>query len=463
MPARTSRKPASHTELNLFELTWPIFVENLLMTLIGTLGLWMAGHASVGAVAIFGLANQLRGIFDRIFRVVGIGTSVVVTQHKGGSDHEGAKDVARAGLAASTWVGLAAMALVSLDAPQVLRILGLPGELMAQAVPFFIVIGIGLALDPIVITMTSVLRAYTFTRDSMRLTMAMNILQVALSVPLVFGVGDFHGIGLMGLAIGQVASRILMLAMLTWMWIHRMGIALSPGDAVRLQRGPLSGILHIGLPSAGEKIGFRIAFLMTVSMAANLGASTLAAHAYGMQAASWVTMYMVALGFGAEIIAGHLVGAGRLKQANATLWKAFWIAMGITVAGATASCFITPAVIAHVAKDPQIVALIGGIMLVELALEPGRCLNVVLLGGLRAAGDVRFPVKFSIISNFVLMAGLSWLLGKYFGLGLIGIWIAYACDEWARGLIMAWRWYQLGWTHTARAARRRILQRAARA
>lgn len=447
-------------KLSLFNLTWPIFIENLLMTLLGTLGLWMAGHVSLGAVAVFGLANQLRGIFDRIFRVVGIGTSVVVTQHKGAGDLQGAGEIARAGLAASVWVGLFAMALVSLDTSLALRILGLPAQLMDLAIPFFIIIGFGLALDPVVITMTSVLRAYTFTRDSMRLTLAMNILQVAISFPLVFGIGSHGGIGLVGLAIGQVASRLLMIGMLAWMWIHRMGIGLHWSDALKLKRRPLAGILQIGLPSAGEKIGFRIAFLMTVSMAASMGASTLATHAYGMQAASWVTMYMVALGFGAEIIAGHLVGAGHLKQANATLWKAFWIAMGITVAGAIVSCLITPAIIAHAARDPQVAMLIGGIMLVELALEPGRCLNVVLLGGLRAAGDVRFPVKFSVISNFVLMAGLSWVLGKYFGLGLLGIWIAYACDEWARGLIMAWRWYHLGWTATARRARRRIMTRA---
>jgi len=50
MSVVSSKKPVPPAELNLFELTWPIFVENLLMTLIGTLGLWMAGHASVGAV-----------------------------------------------------------------------------------------------------------------------------------------------------------------------------------------------------------------------------------------------------------------------------------------------------------------------------------------------------------------------------------------------------------------------------
>ncbi|MBS1208941.1 MAG: efflux family protein [Proteobacteria bacterium] len=450
-------------KLDLFAISWPIFVEQLLMMAIGTLGLWMAGHVSTSSVAIYGLANQLRGIFDRLFRVVGIGTSVVVTQHKGGGDDTGAREVARAGLAASVWTGLIAMALIGLAPAQALKVLRLPPELFEQAIPFFVLIGFGLLLDSIFITMVSVLRAYTFTKDSMRLTMAMNILQVVVSFPLVFGFAGIPAQGLMGLGWGQVISRLLVIALLGLMWLRRLHIRLSPVDLFRLARGPLSGILHIGLPSAGEKIAFRIAFLMTVSMAAGMGTSALASHAYGMQAASWVTMYMVSLGFGSEIIIGHLIGAGKLKQANATLWRALWIAMGITVAGAVVSCFLTPAAIGWLANDPQLVSLITTIVLLELILEPGRCLNVVLMGGLRAAGDVRFPVKFSVVSNFVFGAGLAWVLGVHYGMGLPGIWIAYVADEWARGLIMGWRWYRLGWTTTARAARRRILKKLAAA
>jgi len=449
--------------LSLFGLTWPIFIENLLMTLLGTLGLWMAGHVSVGAVAIFGLANQLRGIFDRIFRVVGIGTSVVVTQHKGGGDIQGAGAVARAGFGASVWTGLAAMALIGLDAPLTLRLLGLPAELMDQAVPFFIVIGVGLALDPVIITMTSVLRAYTFTKDSMRLTMAMNILQVLLSFPLVFGFAGIPAFGVLGLALGQVAARAVALLLLILLWTHRLGIPLRFQDAIRLPRGPLSGILQIGLPSASEKIAFRVAFLLTVSMAAGMGANALASHAYGMQASSWVTMYMVAIGFGSEIMIGHFVGDGKLKKAHATLWRAVWIALAITVTGAALSCFVTPAAIGWLSHDPKLVALMSTIVILELLLEPGRCLNVVLMGGLRASGDVRFPVKFSVISNFLFGAGLAWLLGVHMGWGLAGIWVGYITDEWVRGLIMGWRWYRLGWVTTAHAARRKILSRISQA
>jgi Na+-driven multidrug efflux pump len=40
-------------------------------------------------------------------------------------------------------------------------------------------------------------------------------------------------------------------------------------------------------------------------------------------------------------------------------------------------------------------------------------------------------------------------------MGLPGLWIAYAADEWLRGLIMWRRWATLAWVPHARASRRR--------
>jgi Na+-driven multidrug efflux pump len=54
------------------------------------------------------------------------------------------------------------------------------------------------------------------------------------------------------------------------------------------------------------------------------------------------------------------------------------------------------------------------------------------------------------------MAGGSWLLGVYFHLGLVGVWIAYAADEWLRGLVMAARWFGRGWVPAAQQVRRSV-------
>lgn len=59
-------------------------------------------------------------------------------------------------------------------------------------------------------------------------------------------------------------------------------------------------------------------------------------------------------------------------------------------------------------------------------------------------------------SMLVVLAGGSWLLGEVLGLGLVGIWIAYAADEWIRGLLMWRRWARLGWVPKARAVHRRL-------
>ncbi|MBI3369966.1 MAG: MATE family efflux transporter, partial [Burkholderiales bacterium] len=57
----------------------------------------------------------------------------------------------------------------------------------------------------------------------------------------------------------------------------------------------------------------------------------------------------------------------------------------------------------------------------------------------------------------VLVMGCgSWLLGIGLGLGLVGVWLAYAADEWIRGLLMWRRWVTLGWVPHARAAHRRL-------
>jgi hypothetical protein len=51
----------------------------------------------------------------------------------------------------------------------------------------------------------------------------------------------------------------------------------------------------------------------------------------------------------------------------------------------------------------------------------------------------------------------------HYGLGLVGVWIAYTLDEWVRGVIMVARWHSLGWVKSARASRRRAARGAAAA
>ena len=182
---------------------------------------------------------------------------------------------------------------------------------------------------------------------------------------------------------------------------------------------------------------YRLARLVSVTVVAGLGTAQIATHSYAMQLMNLIVLFTLALGFAGEILVGHQVGAGQLLQAMRTVRKSLlWglaVSTGIAIlAAATALLWIT------------------------VLLEPGRTCNVVVINALRASGDARFPVAAGAASMLFVMAGGSWLLGAHFGLGLVGVWIAYAVNEWLRSLTMATRWFALGWLPAVRATRRRV-------
>lgn len=87
-------------------------------------------------------------------------------------------------------------------------------------------------------------------------------------------------------------------------------------------------------------------------------------------------------------------------------------------------------------------------MWLSVALELGRVFNLVVIGALRATGDVHYPV-YASIGSFALLLGLgSYFMGRWWGLP--GIWAAYVADECLRGGLMWWRWRRKGWLAHAR-------------
>jgi Na+-driven multidrug efflux pump len=131
------------------------------------------------------------------------------------------------------------------------------------------------------------------------------------------------------------------------------------------------------------------------------------------------------------------------------------------VAVAAAAALAGPWLLQLFTQDAQIIAAGTQLLWWTVLLEPGRTFNLVVINALRAAGDARYPVVVGAGSMLVVLALGSWVLGVHLGLGLVGVWIAYAADEWLRGLLMWRRWQRLDWVSHARASRRRLGAHAA--
>ena len=422
---------------------------------MGVIGTALAAKLSDQAAASFALGNHVLAMLFILFRIVGAGVSVVVAQCLGGGRREAADEVARATLGASTWVGGFSAGMALFASGLLLRLLNAPAELLPLALPYLQMLAPALLLDAWNATMASVMRAHLRVRDTLVVILIMHATHLVLALVLM------PRLGLTGFALALAASRVLGIALHLVLWHLRLQLLPRAVDWWHLNRQALAAVLRIGLPGAAENIAWRLCFMVSVAVAGQMGAKAVATQAYALQVTHVALLSALATGLAVEIVVGHLVGAGHLHAAHQLVRRALGWGLALAVAVAGAAALMGPWLLRQFTHDADIIATGAVLLWWMVLLEPGRCFNLVVINALRAAGDARYPLYAGVVSMVVVLAGGSWLLGQYFGLGLAGIWIAYAIDEWLRGLLMWRRWVTLGWVPHARAAHRRLRAQAA--
>jgi putative MATE family efflux protein len=447
----------------LFALAWPMFVELLLGIGVGVLGTMLASRISDNAGAAFALAGNVTAMLFLLFRIVGAGVGVVVTQNLGAGRREGADAVARAVLGASTWIGVGTALVALAGAGPLLAMLNAPAEVLPLAVPLLRALAPALMLDAWNASMASVMRAHLHARDTLVVMIVMHLTHLALAGPLMLGLFGWQGLGLPGFALALVVARSLALALHLSLWRRRLRLVPQRADWWQLRRTQLAAVAHIGLPGAAENAGYRLCYLVSIAVVGTLGATALATHAYTMQVIFLVLLFGLATGLSAEIVVGHLIGGGKLHEAHKLVRRALARGLAVSVVVAALAALAGPWLLRVFTQDEAIISAGCVLLWWTVLLEPGRTFNLVVINALRAAGDARYPVVAGAASMLIVLAGGSWLLGSDAGLGwgLPGVWIAYAADEWLRGLLMWRRWATLAWVPHAREVRRRMRSTAA--
>lgn len=445
----------SSTKPKLFALAWPIFVEQGLRVLIGTVDTIMVSHLGDDAVAGVGVATQVFTLFIIVFAFIGIGSSVVITHHLGAKDRSGADQITTTAIAANTWIGVAASLLVLFGAEAMLRFMELDGAPLAYGKPFLALMGGTLFLEAMNGAISASLRAHSHTRDAMWVTAGQNVLNVIGNCLLLFGLCGFPKLGVVGVAISGIVSRVAASIALWFILEWRTRLRMRVRDYFAIRWDKLGSILHIGLPAAGEHTSWWLAFMMITRFCAEMGGSALATQQYVMNIVRWVVLMNVSIGLGTEIITGLMIGAGQFEEAYRGLLRSVRLGMCCALGGALVLALGAPWILHAFTNDPAIIATGVLLLRIGLVIEPGRVFNVIVINSLRATGDARFPVFVGLCVMWGVWVPLSWLLGLKLGWGMAGIWCAMACDEWTRGLLMYWRWWKWKWlpyAHRSRAA-----------
>lgn len=427
----------------LLPLMAPLLAELALVMVMGWLGTALAARQGDAQAAAFALGHQVAGLLFVLLRVVGAGISVVVAQQLGAGHVQDALHTGRVSVLASLAAGAVLALGAAVPASAWMGMMQAPADLAPQAAAFLVTLAPALLLDACVTAQTSVLRAHL----QVRATLAVNLLMQGVHLLLAWWWMPI--LGLAGFAWAMLAARVAGVACAAW--LSRRLLPRRQAAAPTRAGEALAAVLQVGVPAAAENILYRACAMVSVAVAGGLGTATLAAQAYALQFNMLTMLPGIALGLSMEVLVGHAVGERALRAAHQRVLQVLGWGLLCSVVLAALVALAGPWLLRHFTRDPEIIALALTALWWTVLLEPGRTFNLVVINGLRAAGDTRFPVAAGAVSMVVVLGGGSWMLGHHWGLGLAGIWIAYAADEWIRGLMMWARWRQLCWLPHARA------------
>ncbi|MCG7334671.1 MATE family efflux transporter [Sporosarcina sp. ACRSM] len=447
--AATAGKQDIGQKLNLFHLTWPIFLEVFLFMLMGIADTFMLSALSDDAVSGVGAANQYIHIAILVLEVVGNGAAIVVSQYLGSKRFIEASKISALAVTLNLIVGLLMSVLFVIFSRHIMIAMNLQGDVLDYATKYLIIVGGAIFLQAIINSLAAIIRVHGFTKQTMLVSLGMNIFHVVGNYLLIFGKFGFPELGVQGAAISSVVSRLLAMIVFFWLLYRVMEYRVELRYYITLSKEYIGKILQIGIPSAFEQImyqGCQIVFLYYVTY---LGAESLAARQYAVNISMFTYLFAIAIGMGTAIIVGRLVGGDEKEEAYKSVWKSVKWALLFTLCMVALVMIFRYPLLKLFTDNSTVVEIGATVLLLSIVLETGRTMNIVIINSLRAAGDAKYPVIIGAFSMVAMSLPLGYLLVFQLDLGLVGVWLAIAADEWVRATIMYFRWKSRRWERYA--------------
>ncbi len=438
-----SPKERLFSDRDIMKMAAPLFVEQVLVVLLGLSDTFMVSFIGEAAVSGVALVDQFNLIFLYLSIALGAGGAVIVSQYLGAGDRAKGNRAAGQLFMSACLLAIAAGGLIWLfHRPLLAFLFGQVESDVMGAVLYLTIVLFSYPALGIYNAGTAIQRSLGNTKVTMKIAAVSNVLNIA---------GNFIGIfvlqaGVAGAAVPTVLAR----------WFSAMAITVITFRANQpvfyewrniftWDGSMLRRILGVAVPNAVESSFFQLMKVALITIIALFGTAQIAANGVAQSIWSVAAMFGVTMGYIFITVIGRCMGAGEVKAADFYFRKlsrmtlfisAVWnlVVLGLTL-------FILPFYpLADETKELVILLVILHNICNALFFPFSQSLS----SGLRAAGDVRVTMYISIFATLCRVA-FAVILGIYLNLGVIGVALAMCLDWLIRAVLMIRRWQSGIW------------------
>ena len=417
----------------------PLFLEQLLVMLVGMADTLIVSYAGEAAVSGVSLVNQFNTIFIYLFTALASGGAVVISQYIGRKEKAHAGEGASQLLLFSALFSVLTAVLVLVGNRGMLALLfgKVEASVMQACITYLKISAYSYPALAVYNAGAAVYRSLGKTSVTMYLSVASNVINI---IGNVIGVFVLHA-GVAGVAYPSLIARVFSAVVITALCFRAKNEVVYRAEWIfQWNGGMMKRILNIAIPNGMENGIFQLVKVALSSIVALFGTYQIAANGEAQSIWSLAALAGVAMGPVFITVIGQCMGNKDIDAAEYYFKKLTRITLLISTIWNILIFVLTPLFMRFYSLSPETKRLVIWLVLIHNVFNAAVFpFSGALSNGLRAAGDVKFTMYVSIASTIAGRLFLSYLLGIVFNMGVIGIAIAMVCDWSIRALIFIWR------------------------
>ena len=427
----------------LLILSIPMVLEMIMESIFAVVDIFFVSKLGADAVATVGITESSMTIVYAIGMGLSTATTALVARRIGEKKSEKAGMAAFQAIVAGFSVSLLITVPGIIYAKEFLLLMGASEEMAEAGYLYPAIMFGGNSVIMLLFIINAVFRSSGDAAVSMRVLVMANLFNIVLDPLLIFGIGPFPELGLMGAAIATTIGRGLAVC-------YQFYLLFKGHKRIRLElhhlRIKLKVMFQLFRLSAGGILQYIIAtssWIALFRIISELGAEVLAGYTIAIRVVVFALLPSWGLSNAASTLVGQNLGAKQPDRAERTVWiTAFTNMVLLGSIGLIFAIFPepfirifidVPAVVASGAKSLQIISY-GFVF---------YAFGMVLVQGFNGSGDTVTPTKINLFCFWLFEIPLAYLLAIVLDMNIEGICIAIVAAESALTLT-AWYFFRKG-------------------
>jgi MATE family multidrug resistance protein len=410
--------------IEIYTLAWPVIIGQLGHIGMSVVDNMMVGQLGANDLAAAALANNL----FVLSMVVGLGVSFalspLVSYAIGQRDSEGVSSLFSHGFWINISVG-SVLVLLLWFFDMLIPYLNQPPVVVEKSRPYLLLLAFSLLPIMAFQSFKQYIEGFGIMRPAMIITLLANVVNYLGNKALIYGTWGFPAMGLNGAGVSTLLTRIFMVVFIA-IFVGRLEELKPYNLTLKIKKfnSEISRkILTVGLGS-GMQYFFEVGcFSFAIIMIGWLGAVPQAAHQIAINLAS--ISYMVVLGISSAvaILIGRRYGAADWKMLKHTGNIGFLLGVGTMAVFGLAFAFWNHFWPTLYTPDSAVLEVAAKLLIIAAFFQVFDGAQAVGIGVLRGMADVKIPTLVTFIAYWIIGIPSAWLIGIYFSLGAVGVWI----------------------------------------